>query len=172
MGTQHPLPKGGTAPNVRPMSIVAKRLDGLRRWYGGKPWPRRHCARCGPSSRPKNKRRSPHPNFGPCLLWPNVWMDQDATFYGGRPLPRPHCARWGPSPFLPHTQKRHSPQFSAHVCCGQPAGLIKMPLSTKVGLGPGHIVLHGDPAHPPKGHSPQLSAHVYCGQTVAHLNYC
>ena len=26
-----------------------------------------------------------HPIFGPCLLWPNVWMDQDATWYGGRP---------------------------------------------------------------------------------------
>jgi len=21
-------------------------------------------------------------NFGPCLLWPNGWMDQDATWYG------------------------------------------------------------------------------------------
>ena len=31
---------------------------------------------------------------------------------------------------------------------------IKMPLGTKVGLGPGHIVLQGDPAPPPKkGHS-------------------
>ena len=29
-----------------------------------------------------------------------------------------------------------------------------MPLGTKVGLGPGHNVLHGDPASPPKrGHS-------------------
>jgi len=27
-------------------------------------------------------------NFGPCLLWPNCWMDQDATWYGGRPQPR------------------------------------------------------------------------------------
>jgi len=26
-----------------------------------------------------------------------------------------------------------------------------MPLGTKVGLGPGHIVLHGDPAPPQKG---------------------
>jgi len=25
-----PLKKGGTAPNFRPMSVVAKRLDGLR----------------------------------------------------------------------------------------------------------------------------------------------
>ena len=31
------------------------------------------------------------------LLWPNGWMDQDATWYGGRPRPRPHCVRWGPS---------------------------------------------------------------------------
>ena len=37
------------------------------------------------------------PIFGPCLLWSNGWMDQDATWYGGRPQPRPHCVRWGPS---------------------------------------------------------------------------
>jgi len=42
-----------------------------------------------------------------------------------------------------------APQFSAHVCCGQMAGLIKMALGTEVGLGPGDIVLDGDPAPPP-----------------------
>ena len=26
--------------------------------------------------------------FGPCLLWPNGWMDQDGTWHGGRPQPR------------------------------------------------------------------------------------
>ena len=26
------------------------------------------------------------PIFGPCLLWPNGWMDQDATWYEGRPV--------------------------------------------------------------------------------------
>jgi len=42
-----------------------------------------------------------------------------------------------------------------------------MPLDTEVGLGPGDIVLDGDPALPPlKGHSPQFSAHVRCGQTA------
>jgi len=48
-----------------------------------------------------------------------------------------------------------------------------MVLGMEVGLGPGHIVLHGDPAHPPpkkkehkKGHSPQFLAHVYCDQTT------
>jgi len=37
------------------------------------------------------------PIFGPCLLWPNSWMDQDGTWRGGGPWSRPHCARWGPS---------------------------------------------------------------------------
>jgi len=35
------------------------------------------------------------------------------------------------------------------------AGWINMSLGMEVGLGPGHIVLDGDPAHLPKrGHSP------------------
>jgi len=42
------------------------------------------------------------------------------------------------------------------VYCGQMVGRIKMKLGKQVGLGPGHIVLDGDPASPtpPKGHSP------------------
>ena len=39
--------------------------------------------------------------------------------------------------------KGHSPQVWTHSCCGQTAGWIKMPLGTKVGLGPGHMVLDG-----------------------------
>jgi len=37
------------------------------------------------------------PIFGPCLLWPNNWMDQDATWYDGRPRPGQHCFRCRPS---------------------------------------------------------------------------
>ena len=33
---------------------------------------------------PKRGKAQP-PIFGPCLLWPNDWMDQDATRYAGRP---------------------------------------------------------------------------------------
>jgi len=53
---------------------------------------------------------------------------------------------------LPRTQKGggQSPQFLAHVYCGQTAAWIKMPLCMEVGLGPGHIVLDGDPAPLPK----------------------
>jgi len=90
---------------------------------------------------PSKKGNSP-PNFWPCLLWPNSWMDPDATWYEGRPRPRPHCIRWETS--NSPKGKPPPPQFSAHVCCGQTAGLIKMPLGREVGLGPGHIVLDGD----------------------------
>jgi len=41
------------------------------------------------------KKGAQPPIFGPCLLWPNGWMDQDATWYEGRPRPRPHCVTWG-----------------------------------------------------------------------------
>jgi len=48
-------------------------------------------------------------------------------------------------------QKGHSsPQFSAHVSCGQTVGWIKMPVGKEVGLGPGDVVLDGDPAPPRK----------------------
>jgi len=40
-----------------------------------------------------------------------------------------------------------------------------MPLGTEVGLGPGDIVLDGDPA-PRRDTAPQFSAHVRCSQTA------
>jgi len=53
-------------------------------------------------------------------------------------------------------RKGRSPQFSAHVYCGQTAAWIKMPLGAAVGLGLYDVVLDGEPAPPPlKGHSPR-----------------
>jgi len=75
--------------------------------------------------------------FGPCLLWPNGWMDQAASWYGGRPRPRPCCVRWGP--ISPQKGAQQAPNFWP-VYCGQTAGRIKMPLGREVGLGPGDIV--------------------------------
>jgi len=47
--------------------------------------------------------------------------------------------------------KGHNPQFSAHICYGQMASWIKMP------LGPGDFVLDVDPAPPSqKGDDPQI----------------
>jgi len=51
----------------------------------------------------------------------------------------------------PPPKKGHSPQFSAHVYCGQTAGWIKMPLGMELGLGPGHIVLDGELVPQKKG---------------------
>jgi len=65
-------------------------------------------------------------------------MDQDATWELEVGL--------GPGDILldgnpvPPKKGHSSPHFSAHVCCGETAGWIKMALSTKIGLGPGHIV--------------------------------
>ena len=47
---------------------------------------------------PKKGAEPPSPIFGPCLLWPNSWRDQDALgMEVGLGPGRPHCARWGPS---------------------------------------------------------------------------
>ena len=92
-------------------------MDQDATWCGGRPRPRPHCARWGPSS-PSPKPQPPQ-IFGPCLLWPNGWMHQDATWYVGMPRPRPRCVRWGCS--SPSPKRGHNPQFSAHVCCGQTA---------------------------------------------------
>ena len=100
-GACSPPPKGAELPNFRPMSIVAKRLDGSR-----------------------------------CHV------------EGGRTQPKRHCIRWGSSSSSP--KREQSPQFSAHVYCGQTAEWTKVPLGMEVGLGPGHIVLDGDPAPPPQ----------------------
>ena len=67
----------------------------------------------------------------------------------------------------PQKKGDRAPKFSAYVYCGLTAGWIKIPLGMEVGLGPGHIVLDGDPAPlPQKGAHPQFSADVYCGQTA------
>jgi len=74
---------------------------------------------------------------GPCPLWPNGWMDQDAIWCGGWPQPRLHCVRWEPKGTQP-------PNFRD----GSKA-------TGRYSLGPGDIVLVVDPvALPPKGHSP------------------
>ena len=52
--------------------------------------------------------------------------------------------------------------------CGQTVGRIKMKLVVQVRLGPGHIVLDGDPALPPqRGTAPQFSAHICCYQMTS-----
>ena len=56
--------------------------------------------------------------FGPCLLWPNDWMDEDPTWYGSRPRPRPRSNVVLDG--VPALRERDTaaPLFSSHVYCG------------------------------------------------------
>jgi len=54
------------------------------------------CALDGDPAPPEKKAQPPRTIFGPCVLWPNGWMDEDVTYYGSRSRPRPHCCRRGP----------------------------------------------------------------------------
>ena len=69
----------------------------------------------------------------------------------------------------PEKGHTHIQTILAHVYCGQTAGRMKTPLVTEIDVGPGHIVLNGDPALRERGTaaSPLFSTHVYCGQKTA-----
>jgi len=103
------LPKNRAEPlKFRPISNCAQTDESIKMPFGmevglspgnfdfnGEPAP------------PTPKKGAEPPIFGPCLLWPNGCMDQDAAWYGGRPRPRRHCVRWGPS--SPLFKKRAEP---------------------------------------------------------------
>jgi len=128
------LPQRWTAPNFRPISLVAKWLDISRcHLIWGRPRPKRHCSKRGANSPPQKWGGTP-PQFssdvycGQTTGWikmplgtevevgrRHIVLDGDpatrpqkgGTWYGGRTRPRPHCARWGPS--YPSPKRGHSP---------------------------------------------------------------
>ena len=67
-----------------------------------------HIVLDGDPAPPPQKGAEP-PIFGPFLLWPNVWMHQDATWYGSRPRPRRLSVKWGSS--SPAPKKGTAPNF-------------------------------------------------------------
>ena len=79
-------------------------------------------------------QRGRPPIFGPYLLWQNGCMDQDATWYGGRPRPGDFVLDGDPAP-LPQRHRPPKKKISVHICCGQMAAWIKMPLGMELGLG-------------------------------------
>jgi len=116
-----------------------------------------------PASPPKRGRSQ---IFGSCLLWPNGWIHQDATWYGGRPQPRGLGVRWGPSP---PSQKgggargRCAPIFGPRLLW--PYGCMQLGTEVGLGLRERDIVFDVDPASPENGHThpTQFLAHVNCG---------
>jgi len=109
---------------------------------------------------PPEKGHNPHPIFGPCLLWPNGWMDQDAAWYGCKPRPRRRCVRWGCSSPLKGAQP---PVFGP---CMFPNGWMDED-ATLYGSRPRprpHCVRRAPSSPLERGTAaPLFSAHVYCG---------
>ena len=125
--------------------------------YRGRSQPTGLCVRWEPIPlHKKGAEPSPPKKIGPCLLWPNGWMDQGGTWHEGTPQLGDFVLDGDPVP-LPKKGTEPTPQFSAHFYCGQTAGCIKMPLGMEVGLSPGDFVLDGDSAPCPKtGRTPNF----------------
>jgi len=109
-----------------------------------------------PPTQKRGRGTAAFSHFTAHVLWPNGWMDQDATWHGSRPRPRPYCVRWRPS--LPKKKWEQQPAIFGLCLCSQTTGWIKMPLGTKVGLGPGDILcLMGTQLSPKRGIPPIFS---------------
>jgi len=119
------------------------------------------------SASPK-RGTGPHPIFGPCTLWPNGCMDQDASWYGGRPRPRRRCVRWGPS----SPKRAQLPVFGP--CLLWPNGWMDED-ATLYGSRPRHRphCFRRGPSSPAKGaQNPPSFWPMSIEATVAHLTYC
>jgi len=158
----------GTQVNVGPGDVV---LDGI-------------------AAPPPLKDIATAPVFDSCLLWPNGWMDEDATWYRSRPRPRPHCIRRDPS--CPPKGHSTPPLFFGPCLLLWPRSPISA--TAELLLFP-YLVLYlvvcifcivfriflftaFTMYFSPEGclpsvvlNSPICSAHVWYDQTVAHLSY-
>jgi len=174
MGTKLPLPQKGAEPPPQFYSHVCcgqmagwiKMTLGMEVGLG----PGDTVLDVLDASSPSPKRAQP-PIFGPYLLWPNGWMDQDATWQGGRPQPKRHCVRWGPSSPFPNRGLGRSPLFLAYVYCGQMAGWIKMALVWRQASAQRRCVRWG-PSSPSKRCMAPSFRPMSIVAMIAHLSYC
>jgi len=106
------------------------------------------------------------PIFGPCLLWPIGWMDQDGTWHEGGPRSRSHCTGFGPS--SPPPKKGSQPPIFG-PCQLWPNGWMHQDNAWYGGTPqPRQHCVRWEPSSPfPKGAQLcQFSAHACCGQTA------
>ena len=94
---------------------------------------------------PPQKGTPPSPIFGLSLVAKQLDGSRYHLVRRSAPRPRPHYARWGPSSRSPKRGHSLPHQFWVHVYCSQGAGWMKTPVGMEVDLGPGYIVLNGDP---------------------------
>ena len=111
MGTQLPSPKRGHSPQFSVHFYCGQTAAWIKMPLGMEVGlgPRHIVLDRDPAPPPKKWAHgtAPLPIFGPCLLWPNGFMDEDATLYDGRPWPGQQCLRCGPS----STPKGTAPKF-------------------------------------------------------------
>ena len=92
-----PSPKRGAEPPPSPQFLAHVRCGQVAGWIK---MPIGMQVNIGPSDIVSDGDPAHTPQkgaiFGPCLLSPNGWMDQDKTWHAGQPWPWPHCVRWGP----------------------------------------------------------------------------
>jgi len=123
-----------------------------------------------PAIPPQKGGGAPSPIIGPCLLWPNGWMDQDDTWRGDGPWSRPHCARWGTSSRPPKRGQSPPPILGPFLLL--PNGWMNQDCTWHGGDGGEpwcrpHCTRWGPSSPPPKrDRAPQFSAHFYCRQTA------
>ena len=113
---------------------------------------------------PSPKAAQP-PIFGPCLLWPNGWMDYGdyaATWHGSRPQTGQHRVGWVPR-FAQKGAK--CPIFGP--CLLWPNGWMYQDASWYAGRPqPSPHCVRWGTSSPKRGIAPQFLAHVCCGQTA------
>jgi len=114
---------------------------------------------------PSKKEKDASPIFGPCLLWPNVWIRQDATWYGGRLHPGGIVLEGDPAHPI-RGGGTQPPNFGPCPLWCQTAGWIKMPLGMEVGLDLGDFVLDGELSSLTKKRDTAPNFWHYCGQTA------
>ena len=112
------------------------------------------------------------PIFGSCLLWPNGWMDKDATWYGSRPRPTLNCVRCAPS-YTPRKKGTATPTLFWPICLLWPNGWMgedaawyrSRPHCTTLFTGEfgEHCTRLGPSSRKRGTAAPLFSAHVYCG---------
>ena len=118
-GGGHIVQKGGRAPQFsahfycRQMAGCIKMLLGMEVGLGPGDF-----VFDGDPATTRTESTHHHPVFGLRFLWPNGWMDEDATWYGSRPRPRPHCILDGVPLCAKGAQQPPPHIFSAHVYCG------------------------------------------------------
>jgi len=94
-----PPPQRGTAPQFSAHICCGQMAEWIKMPFGREVglYPSNIALDGDPAPSSPKRGQSPPPIFGLCLLWPNGWMDEDATWYGSRRQPRPYCVRREPS---------------------------------------------------------------------------